>query len=742
MFKYIKFIAVVALLALFIGAIFSSQSNSVVQAQAQMIYKLAIFEDLSSLNTLAILGPKATVWNFYVRLNGWGPSLFGFSDKFDDYIPGIADASTEEEANKMKTIGPDKTATIKIKKGIKWFDPKTGKNDIELKAALKKDQKVEVSIPLGTSKVALKNEGPGEVDYEIDGQRGTLRAGESREISLTGQKKLSLSAKADATISWKWFDLELTAEDVAFSFNAIMGKNVKGEDAYKGITPVKLGGNWPSIINPDFFDHAEVVDKYTVKFYLKAQCSYDGWDEGLLFAPIFNMAYWEPKFVAAAQAQDPVKALYENKGDDEPVAGGWLFQKWEPGAFAESTANKNHYFYGAKSVRPYSGGYTEEKPGVYKYTHTTKVGFPYDGDQGSAILDKDKPTVRLELTTGPFVDATQWRIYGDQATAVAALIKGDVHFLLNPLGVQAGFRKQLKEAKGVGIAENAGNGLYYMSFNLRREPFNVKEFRQAVSIMIDREFVTQQLLAGLAIPTYSIVPIANTAWYNPNIKTYGKGLKEAEKADLAIKLLKQAGFSWDVEPKVDIPNNKVTPGRGLKYKGKPVQPFELLAPHQGYDPLRATFALHIEERLNKIGIPVKVNLTGFNTISSRVFDEQKFDAWILGWGLGGKFPSYLVSFFHSENAGLGGQNAQGYNNPEFDKIADEFRLACDQAKLKELAFKMQEILSEELPYVPLFNAPLFEAFRADAFVGDHMPYEKVFDGIQGTNGLMSYVQLK
>jgi peptide/nickel transport system substrate-binding protein len=234
-----------------------------------------------------------------------------------------------------------------------------------------------------------------------------------------------------------------------------MGRTSRGEDAYKGITPVKLGGNWPGIINPDFFDRAEVVDKYTVKFYLKAQCSYDGWDEGLLFAPIFNKAYWEPKFEAAAKAADPVKALYEHKGDDEPVAGGWLFQKWEPGAFAESTANKNHYFYGAKSVRPYSGGYTEEKPGVYKYTHTTKVGFPYDGDQGSAILDKDKPTVRLELTTGPFVDATQWRIYGDQATAVAALIKGDVHFLLNPLGVQAGFRKQLKEAKGVGIAENA-----------------------------------------------------------------------------------------------------------------------------------------------------------------------------------------------------------------------------------------------------------------------------------------------
>jgi peptide/nickel transport system substrate-binding protein len=479
-----------------------------------------------------------------------------------------------------------------------------------------------------------------------------------------------------------------------------------------------------------------------VKFYLKAQCSYDGWDEGLLFAPIFNKAYWEPKFEAAAKAADPVKALYEHKGDDEPVAGGWLFQKWEPGAFAESTANKNHYFYGAKSVRPYSGGYTEEKPGVYKYTHTTKVGFPYDGDQGSAILDKDKPTVRLELTTGPFVDATQWRIYGDQATAVAALIKGDVHFLLNPLGVQAGFRKQLKETKGVGIAENPGNGLFYMSFNLRRAPFNVKEFRQAVSIMIDREFVTQQLLAGLAIPTYGIVPSVNTAWYNPNIKTYGKGLKEAEKADLAIKLLKQAGFSWDVEPKVDIPNNKVTPGRGLKYKGNPVQPFELLAPHQGYDPLRATFALHIEERLNKIGIPVKVNLTGFNTIVSRVFDEQKFDAWILGWGLGGKFPSYLVSFFHSENSGLGGQNPQGYNNPEFDKIADEFRAACELAKLKELAFKMQEMLSEELPYVPLFNAPLFEAYRADALVGEHMPYEKVLDGIQGVNGLMSYVQLK
>lgn len=659
MFKHIKLITIVALLALCIGAVLSSQSQSVVQAQAQKIYKLAIFEDLSSLNTLAILGPKATVWNFYVRLNGWGPSLFGLSDKFFDYVPGIADASTEEEAKKMITIGPDKTATIKIKKGIKWFDPKTGK-----------------------------------------------------EVG------------------------ELTAEDVAFTFNAIGGK------LYKGIDPIKMGGNWPGTINPDFFDRAEVVDKYTVKFYLKAQCSYDDWDQGLLFAPIISKAYWEPKFKAAAEAKDPIKALYEHKGDDEPVIGGWLFQKWEPGAFAESSANKNHYFYGAKSVRPYSGGYTEEKPGVYKYTHTTKDPQPYDGDPGTAILDKDKPTVRLELTSGPFVDATQWRIYGDQATAVAALIKGDIHFLLNPLGVQAGFRKQLREAKGVGIAENPGNGLYYMSFNLRREPFNVKEFRQAVSIMIDREFVTQQLLAGLAIPTYSIVPTVNTAWYNPNVKTYGKGLKEAEKADLAIKLLKQAGFSWDVEPKVDIPSNKVTPGRGLKYKGKAVAPFELLAPHQGYDPLRATFALHIEERLNKIGIPVKVNLTGFNTIANRVFDEQKFDAWILGWGLGGLFPSYLVDFFHSRNSGLGGFNPQGYNNPEYDKLAEEFEKACEQPKLKELAFKMQEMLSEELPYVPLFNAPLYEAFRADALVGDHMPYEKVFDGIQGTNGMMSYVQLK
>ncbi|MCS7198282.1 MAG: ABC transporter substrate-binding protein [Candidatus Bipolaricaulota bacterium] len=659
MMKYIKLLAVVALLTLFIGAVLSSQSNSVVQAQAQKIYKLAIFEDLSSLNTLAVLGPKATVWNFYVRLNGWGPSLFGFSDKFYDYIPGIADASTEEEANKMKTIGADKTATIKIKKGIKWFDPKTGK-----------------------------------------------------EVG------------------------ELTAEDVAFTFNAIGGK------LYKGIDPIKMGGNWPGIINPEFFEKAEVVDKYTVKFTLKAQCSYSDWDEGLLFAPIINKAYWEPKFEAASKAADPIKALYEHKGDDEPVVGGWFFQKWEPGAFAESTANKNHYGYGVKSIRPYAGGYTEEKPGVYKYVHTTKIAFPYDGDPGTAILDKDKPTVRLELTTGPFVDAAQWRIYGDQATAVAALIKGDVHILLNPLGVAAGFRKQLRETKGVGIAENAGNGLFYMSFNLRREPFNVKEFRQAVSIMIDREFVTQQLLAGLAIPTYGIVPSVNTAWYNPNIKTLGKGLKEAEKAAQAIELLKKAGFTWEVEPKVDIAGNRVTPGRGLKYKGKAVAPFELLAPHQGYDPLRATFALHIEERLNKIGIPVKVNLTGFNTIANRVFDEQKFDAWILGWGLGGTFPDYLVEFFHSRNSGLGGFNPQGYNNPEYDKIAEEFEKACELSKLKELAFKMQEMLSDELPYVPLFNAPLFEAYRADVIVGERMPYEKVLDGIQGVNGHLSYIQLK
>ena len=96
--------------------------------------------------------------------------------------------------------------------------------------------------------------------------------------------------------------------------------------------------------------------------------------------------------------------------------------------------------------------------------------------------------------------------------------------------------------------------------------------------------------------------------------------------------------------------------------GEPVPEMNVLAPSAGYDPLRSTFAIWIERWMDEMGIPLRANLTGFNLIVEKVFDQQDFDMWILGWSLS-LYPDYLEAFFHSRHSDLEEHNAGGYNNP-------------------------------------------------------------------------------
>lgn len=58
---------------------------------------------------------------------------------------------------------------------------------------------------------------------------------------------------------------------------------------------------------------------------------------------------------------------------------------------------------------------------------------------------------------------------------------------------------------------------------------------------------------------------------------------------------------------------------------------------------------------------------------------------------------------------------------------------------RKMAFKLQEILADELPYIVLFDTPLIEAYRSDRLA---YPYTKTLSGIQYNGGMTSTVRLK
>lgn len=682
-----------AILVLTVGLLVATTA---VTQEAERVYTMAMHADMTTDSYINYLGPGASVWNAYV-LGNMHPSLYGLADVTFQPILSLA----EDYATPIVKEGDFYTSEICITPGNLWTD-------------------------------------------------GT----------------------------------EITAEDVAFSYNGIME-----------LDPVQLGGNWPAIIDPDFFDHMDVTSDYCVKFYLKAKPGLARWEYGLLGAPILQKAFWGPKFKKALDSADPVTTIMAESGAGEPSGTGLYFKTWSPGAYAEidrsyTTAPKETEgmsrvlecesgFFGTASVAAVKGGYVGSIYAVagnadeygaikglektlktgnlasYKYNDVNqalmirtkasadyKALWKYADDGLKAIESAIKCNKTLDYAPGPYVDAVLYKIYGSMSEAALAVINGDVDYHLNPLGYELGLRRQLEQAENVEVIRNASNGFYYLSWNMRKAPFNNLYFRKAIDCVIDREYVTDKLLQGVAYAGYTPVPPGNAYWYKPPSEEEKDarciGFSEAEKVQRAVEYLKQGGFTWQQEPKVN-PDGTITPGKGIMLNGELVPELELIHPNAAYDNRRNIFGLHTAKRANELGIPVRSVPTGFNVIVSRVFVEQDFDMWELGWGLS-IFPDYLKDFFYSKESVPGGFNPEGYNNPDYDKLADELVTEQDLGKAKQEAYAMQDFLAKDLPYAVLFYSPDYEAYRSDKVA---YPYTKTLDGLQGMglNGMPGYVKL-
>ncbi|MDP6823997.1 MAG: ABC transporter substrate-binding protein [Dehalococcoidia bacterium] len=492
-----------------------------------------------------------------------------------------------------------------------------------------------------------------------------------------------------------------------------------------------LPGNWATNIDPEIVDHLEAVDPLTVKFYFKSQPGLSRWQFGLAQQAIVAEHFWAPLVAEAGAAgtdEEQRQALYAITPENEPKGGEMVFAKWEPGAFVELEKNPNYYWQDSTVDQYASGAYSETAGGE---TFTA-----YGDTSGD---------VDLSLTRSVAADTTSFSIFSSQDAAILALRAEEIDYFLSPLGLSAGLKNQVQGQSGITTVQNPSNGFRYLGFNLRREPMADPAFRTAVATLIDKEFLTEKILQNAAFPIYTVVPEGNGFWWNKDVPQIGKGLDREGRINEVVKILGDAGYTWETEPAWNADGRKVDAGKGLKNPdGEAVTELEILAPSAGYDPLRATSAIWIEQWLNEAGIPVTANLTGFNVIVPRLWEDPDFgfDMWILGWGLT-VYPDYLADFFHTNQSELGGLNVGGYSNDEFDALADAFIAETDTAEARVQAFELQEFLASDLPYVTLFATPIYEAYRSDTV---EFAFTDVLDGVQNYfqsfNGPLAHSTIK
>jgi ABC-type transport system substrate-binding protein len=424
---------------------------------------------------------------------------------------------------------------------------------------------------------------------------------------------------------------------------------------------------------PRYYNHwqiiekAEALDAHTVVFHLKEPSAV--FLSRVMTAPMVSKKEWEQVCKDALATEKPLRYLQDYQVEKPLGTGPFMLHEYQKGAYIHMV--RNPHFFGQDQT----------------------IG---------------------NLTLGPYVDHVLFNIYGTSDVAILALKKGDIDYYW--WDIQPGYLKDLEKDSDIDLHYNKKSALYYLGFNLRKPPFNDKVLRQAVATVVDKAFILDRILQNHGNPMHSIVPEGNRFWYNPDVRKYGEGMDQETRIKTAAQMLKEAGYFWEIPP-VSSDGRLTKPSDILLPSGEKMEKFVILTPPADYDPKRAFAGTMIQEWLRQLGMPAFARPMAFNSLLETVKGKHDFDAFVLGYGKLDLDPDYLGSFFSSKNDNPRDWNMSGYQNPEFDKLAEAQRLTVEVQARRQMIFKMQAMLLEDVPYYPLYNPHIIEATLNKRFTG-------------------------
>jgi len=434
-----------------------------------------------------------------------------------------------------------------------------------------------------------------------------------------------------------------------------------------------------------FIKKIETPDKHTAVFYLSHPKAI--FLDRTLTTLIVQKKEWFHVAETAKTQKQPLRFLLNYKLDQPMGCGPFVLKEWQKGTYLH--LRKNAHFFGTN-------------------------------------MDINR------YNLGPYIDDIIFKIYGTSDVAILALKKGSIDMFW--WGIQPGYLKDLEENSNIQVFFNKKSAVHFMGFNVRKSPFSDPDFRRASAFLIDKDFIVSRILQGYGNRMNSMVPSGNKYWYCPDLPQYGNDMTREARIKKACEILCKAGYTWNVPPLAE--NGNVMPGKGIRLPdGRLMENFTILTPPADYDPHRAMSGMMIQGWFRDLGIPAFSKPMAFGSLLEQVKGYHDFDAFILGYGRLSLDPDYLRNFFHSDNDKHRGWNISGYRNPDFDRIATESSNEMNREARRKMIWQMQEIIMEDVPYIPLYNPLLIEAVRKDKFSG----WVNMVDGI---GNIWSFCQVR
>jgi peptide/nickel transport system substrate-binding protein len=280
-----------------------------------------------------------------------------------------------------------------------------------------------------------------------------------------------------------------------------------------------------------------------------------------------------------------------------------------------------------------------------------------------------------------------------EATRTAALLSGEIDFVLDPAPQDIA---RLKANPNIKVVEGAENRTIFLGFDQHRDellysdvkgknPFKDLRVRQALYHAIDIEAIKRSVMRGSSDPTGAIIQRAVNGWTEEAHKRLPYDEKKARE------LLAAAGYPNGFSFTLDCPNNRYI---------------------NDEDICKALAAMWA-----RVGLKVNVNAMPRATYFPKI---QKYDtsAYLLGWGV----PTFDALYSLQSLARTVGQGGDGnfnlgrVSNPEFDKLVDAMKSEIDQKKRNDLIAKALALHNREVMHIPLHNQVIPWAMRKNVTV--------------------------
>ncbi len=331
-----------------------------------------------------------------------------------------------------------------------------------------------------------------------------------------------------------------------------------------------------------------------------------------------------------------------------------------------------------------------EKPQDYKSGEETYAARHAMGT-GPFMLVAREPDVKTVLKKNPNwwgiregrfegnVDEVVYRPIKQASTRIAALLSGEIDFVLDPPVQDV---QKLRREPSLKVLEGRENRIVFIGMDQARDtllystvkgrnPFKDRRVRLALYQAVDVEALKSTVMRGLAIPTAVLLSSAKAAGIPDAMdRRYPLDLNAAKK------LLAEAGYPNGFGVTLDCPNDRYVNDEKI--------------------------CVALAGMWARIGVDVKVNAISKTTYFPKL---QKLDSslYLLGWGGATTDAIFtLKPVLHSRNrSGAGEYNWGNYRVPELDSLIDRAEGETDPAKRQALIIAAMQRHHDDVLHIPL-----------------------------------------